>query len=64
MADDSKPIGSDKPRSNIYTIMLLITAAAYILAIVLAIVEMNDTAHFRYQLMGEQEYPAGSSTNK
>ncbi len=61
MADEDKPVGSDKPRSNIYTIMLLVTMAAYIAGIALLVMEMQDTANFRHQLMGDKQYPTASS---
>ncbi len=57
MADEDRPVGADKPRNNIYTVMLLVTAVAYILALTLAIIELNDTHSFRYQLFGSKEYP-------
>jgi hypothetical protein len=56
MADEDRPVGADKPRSNVYTILVLITTAAYIAAISLLIMEMEETKNFRYQLFGKQTY--------
>ncbi len=61
MADEDRPVGSDKPRSNVYTVLLLVTMAAYIAGITLLIMEMQDTANFRHQVFGSQQYPAASS---
>ena len=64
MADEEKPVSPDKPRSNVYTILILVTTLAYIAAISLVIMEMQDTANFKHQLFGSQVYPAASSTKK
>ena len=56
MADEDRPVGAEKPRSNVYTILLLATMAAYIAGIVLMIMQMQDTRNFNHQLFGEQTY--------
>ena len=60
MAGEDRPVSADKPRSDVYTVMLLVTAAAYILGIVLAITEMQEVNNFRYDLFGDKQYSGPS----
>lgn len=60
MADEDKPVSADKPRSDVYTVMLLATAAAYILGTVLAIMEMQEVKNFKFPLFGQEQYPEPS----
>lgn len=60
MADEEKPVSADKPRSDVYTVMLLATAAAYILGTVLAIMEMQEVNNFRFPLFGQEQYQGPS----
>ena len=56
MPDQDKPAGIEKPRSNIYTVMAAVTAAAFLTAIILSIMEMQDVHIFGHQLFGEQKW--------
>ncbi len=64
MADDDRPVGAEKPRSNVYTILLLATMAAYITGIVLMIMQMQDTRNFKHQLFGEQTFETSEHAAK
>jgi len=64
MADEDRPVGAEKPRSNVYTILLLATMAAYIAGIVLMIMQMQDVRNFKHQLFGEETYESLQSTGK
>jgi hypothetical protein len=56
MAGEDRPVGGQKPRSNVYSILLLITTAAYITGIVLLIMQMQDVRNFNHQLFGEMTF--------
>jgi hypothetical protein len=56
MPDEDRPVGAEKPRSNVYTILLLATMAAYIAGIVLMILQMQDTRNFKHQLFGKETF--------
>ncbi len=56
MADEDRPVGAEKPRSNVYTILLVATLAAYIAGITLMVMQMQDVRNFRHQIFGEQTY--------
>jgi len=56
MADEDRGVGPNKPGNNIYTIMLLVTMAAYIAGIVVLVLDMQKTRKYNYQLLGEGNY--------
>ena len=57
MADEERSVGGDKPRSNIFTILIAVTTIAYIIALSLVIMELQEPKNFRYQVFGSQEHP-------
>jgi hypothetical protein len=56
MADETTAVSAGKPRSNVFTVLLLLTMLMYIGGIVLMIMEMQDVKNFRYQLFGKATY--------
>lgn len=56
MSDESKPISAAKPRDDVYTAMLVVSAVLFVTAIVLVIMELQDPNNFGYPLFGQGQY--------
>ncbi|HOX08673.1 MAG TPA: hypothetical protein PK280_19925 [Planctomycetota bacterium] len=51
--EEVKPVSVAKPRDDVYTVMLAVSAAIFITATVLVLMELQDKANFGYKLFGQ-----------
>ena len=56
-AEDAKPLSAAKPRSNVYSVLLVLAAVVYAVALALVIAELQDTHNFGKALFGDAKYP-------
>lgn len=58
MPEDRKSLGAERPRSNIYAVLLVVSALAFIAALVVTIIELQDVRNFGYAFFGSETYRA------